>query len=71
MSTAAVVPFRSFVQTPIMAYSPSPLRALVSSEYSNNKHHHHFNKTHLSLSTGSVVSVEEPFAWAAFVDDDI
>ena len=48
MSTAAVTPFRSFVQTPIFSVSPSSssssLRALVSSDYSNDKHHHHHHQ---------------------------
>ena len=46
-------------------YSPSPLRALVSSEYSN-KHHHHFVKrsrflaavkTHLGIYFGQAVAM--------------
>ena len=37
MSTSAVSPFRSFVQTPIFSVSPS---SFSSSSYSN-KHHHH------------------------------
>ena len=41
MSTSAVTPFRSFAPSYKRPYSPSPLRALVSSEYSNKHHHHH------------------------------
>ena len=40
MSTAAVTPFRSFVQTPIFSVSPSSFR--VSSTYSSKHHHHTF-----------------------------
>ena len=49
MSTAAVTPFRSFVQTPVFSVSASPLRALVSSEYKSSL------SLSLSLSPGKPV----------------
>ena len=43
MSTAAVMPFHSLVQTTIF---PSPLRSLVSRQCSNRHHHHHAGSGH-------------------------
>ena len=47
MSTPAVMPSHSLVQTPIF---PSPLRASVSHNYSNQ--HHHFLNRRLMGNTG-------------------
>ena len=52
MRTSAVMHFHSLVQTLVF---PSPLRALVSSAYSNK--HHHFNITSHNITSLSIASV--------------
>ena len=53
MSTTAVTPFRSFVQTPIFSVS---LRALVSHRYSNKHNHHHHRSPHSPIKHDIVLS---------------